>query len=235
MKKFFILMSAALVMLAAATSCDFLEVEGDGGSKNAVDLGLSVKWATCNLGASSPEQSGGFYAWGETKPKTSFGSMEGYKWSYPEKSSYGDVIYLRSKYNSSSNLGKVDNKTKLDIEDDAAHVKLGGKWRMPTRKECQELIDKCTWTLTSRGGVDGFEVKSKANGNSIFLPFTGFYGPIGNSNPDGSTLSHQNQGNLWVSDMDNNNTQSFYFKKGTPGSWWGTDCTQGLPIRPVSD
>ena len=141
MKKIITLFSAAFVLLSVTTSCEILEGGGDS-PKNAVDLGLSVKWATCNLGASSPEQPGDFYAWGETTPKAKFGSMEGYKWSYAEKSSYGDEILLFSKYNSQSNQGKVDNKSKLDIEDDAARAKLGGKWRMPTKKEFQELIER---------------------------------------------------------------------------------------------
>ena len=145
----------------------------------------------------------------------------------------GNPILLRSKYNSSSNQGKVDNKTKLDPEDDAARAKLGGKWRMPTRAEFQELIDKCTWTLTSRSGVDGFEVKSKVNDNTIFLPLTGFYSQT--DGYDGKTLHHKDQGNLWVSDMDNNFTVTCYFKKGKPGSWFGTSREYGMAIRPVSD
>ena len=233
MKKNSIIVLAALSLLGIAASCDTLVPEGgETDSKNTADLGLSVKWATCNLGASSPEQSGNFYAWGETTPKTQF-TWDNYKWTYEEKSSYGDIILLRSKYNSKSNQGKVDNKTKLDPEDDAARSKLGGKWRMPTKAEFQELIDKCTWTLTSRSGVDGFEVKSKVNDNSIFLPLTGFYSQT--DGYDGSTLHHKDQGNLWVSDMDNTNTVTCYFKKGKPGSWWGTGREQGMPIRPVSD
>ena len=231
MKKIVSFLLAACVLLAV-NSCEILSGGESGDTKGAVDLGLSVKWATCNLGASSPEQSGNFYAWGETTPKTKF-TWENYKWTKEEKSSYGDVILLRSKYNSSSNQGTVDNKTKLDPEDDAARAKLGGKWRMPTRAEFQELIDKCTWTLTSQSGVDGFEVKSKVNENSIFLPLTGFYSQT--DGYDGKTLHHKDQGNLWVSDMDNNFTVTCYFKKGKPGSWFGTSREYGMAIRPVSD
>lgn len=228
MKKILSLSLAAFVLLLLSTSCSgLLDTDSTGSPKNSVDLGLSVKWATCNLGASSPEQSGSYYAWGETSPKTAF-SWENYKWTKEIKSTYGDDILVRSKYNSASNLGTVDNKTRLDPEDDAAHVKLGGKWRMPTMAEFKELIEKCDWTLTTRSGVSGFEVKSKSNGKSIFLPFTGIYGP-------GKTHSHEDQGNLWVADMDGNNNASCYFKKGTPGSWWGTSREYGLAIRPVSD
>lgn len=231
MKHYITLIIAAFSFLAVTSCADIFE---DSGSKGAVDLGLSVKWATCNLGASSPEQSGDFYAWGEIKPKTAF-SWDNYKWTYEEKSSYGEVILLRSKYNSNTNQGKVDKKTNLDPEDDAARVKLGGNWRMPTKREFQELIDNCTWTLTTQNGVDGYEVTSKSNGNSIFLPFTGFYGPKGNDNPDGATLSHKDQGNLWISDMDGTSTVTCYFKKGKPGGWWGTNRECGMAIRPVSD
>ena len=232
MKKIITLFSAAFMLLAATTSCEILE---GGGSKDAVDLGLSVKWATCNLGATSPEQPGGFYSWGETTPKTSnFGSMEGYKYVKTKKSSYGDNILIYDKYYPDT------DKTKLDPEDDAARVKLGGKWRMPTIAEFQELIDNCTWTLTTRGGVDGFEVKSKVNDNSIFLPFTGMYGPSGGTiNPDGATLSHKDHGFTWTSDMGGSlsgyQLWSGYYKKGKPGGWWGIQRELGVPIRPVCD
>lgn len=225
MKKIITLFSAAFVLLAATTSCEILE---GGGSKDAVDLGLSVKWATCNLGASSPEQPGGFYAWGETTPKTVF-TKENYKYKKVEKSSYGDPITVYTKYYPET------DKTVLDPEDDAARVKLGGKWRMPTMAEFQELIDNCTWTFTSRGGVDGFEVKSKVNENSIFLPLTGLYGPLGSYNPDGATMSYKDHGFIWISNMNANQNWNGYYKKGKPGGWWGVLREQGATIRPVSD
>lgn len=234
MKKIITLFSAAFVLLLATTSCEIIE---GGGSKDAVDLGLSVKWATCNLGASSPEQSGGFYSWGETTPKTSFGSMKGYKWSYPEKSSYGDEIYLCSKYNSNSNQGKVDNKSKLDLEDDAAHAKLGGKWRMPTNKEFKELLDNCEMTWTTIGGVKGMEFKSKINGNTIFLPAAGMYGPKGNSNPSGSDLSEAGKsGYYWSSELASNSSQVATLRvQSNYHNVLSADRTQGITIRPVSD
>lgn len=237
MKKIITLFSAAIVLLSATTSCEILEGGGDS-PKNAVDLGLSVKWATCNLGASSPEQSGDFYAWGETTPKTKFGSMEGYKWSYAEKSSYGDEILLFSKYNSQSNQGKVDNKSKLDIEDDAARAKLGGKWRMPTKKEFQELLDNCEMSWTTQGGVDGMVFKSKINGNTIFLPAAGLYAPKGSMNPSGSILSETGRsGYYWSSELAGSGPgmtaalriQSNYH------NLLNANRTQGSSIRPVSD
>ena len=131
-----------------------------------VDLGLSVKWATCNVGATSPEEYGNYYAWGETEPKTTIYTWATYKWCN------GNDITL-TKYNTSSEYGTVDNKTVLDYEDDAARANWGGAWRMPTDAEWTELRENCTWTWTTKNGVNGYEVKG-TNGNSIFLPAAGY-------------------------------------------------------------
>lgn len=134
-----------------------------------VDLGLSVKWATCNVGASKPEEYGCYFAWGEVEPKAIY-DWATYKWAngsettmtkYCSESSYG-------------NNGFTDDKTVLDAEDDAATVNMGGSWRMPTVEEMSELIDGCTWTWKTKNGINGYEVKSKTNGNSIFLPVAGY-------------------------------------------------------------
>ena len=119
-----------------------------------VDLGLSVKWASQNLGAANPHKTGDRYAWGETAAKTSFA------WS---NYSFGETP---SKYNA------TDQKTILDPEDDAAAKELKDFWRIPTKAEWDELrsASKCTWTWTERKGVAGYEVKSKSTENSIFLP-----------------------------------------------------------------
>lgn len=111
-----------------------------------VDLGLSVKWAKCNLGAKAPEDAGDRFAWGETKTKASF-SFKNYKYR--------------------------DNPIRHSISltnNDAAYVSLGKHWKMPTKKEMQELLDKCTWSWKEVNGVKGYVVKSKVNGKSIFLP-----------------------------------------------------------------
>lgn len=128
-----------------------------------VDLGLSVKWAAGNLGANTPEECGVRYAWGETetKEKTDFTILT-YKWCLGTGLTF-------TKYNFNSDYGFVDNKTKLDAEDDAARVKLGGAWRMPTDDEIIELMSKCTCTYVLQKGVYGFLVKSY-NGNNIFIP-----------------------------------------------------------------
>ncbi len=125
-----------------------------------VDLGLSVKWATCNLGANAPEEYGNYYAWGETVTKAS------YSWSTYQYGTSGNYI----KYN------ETDEKTTLEAEDDAAAVNWGGKWRMPTAAEWTELYRNCAWTWIDNcngTGVAGFIVASKTNDNSIFLPAAG--------------------------------------------------------------
>lgn len=150
-----------------------------------VDLGLpsGLKWATMNVGATTPEGYGDYFAWGETKPYYTEGhsqddpctswetSKSGYNWeSY--KWCNGSYTTL-TKYCTSSNYGTVDNKTILELADDAAHVNWGGSWRMPTKAEQDELRNKCTWTWSTRNGIDGREVTG-SNGNSIFLPAAGY-------------------------------------------------------------
>lgn len=151
-------------------------IEGDtpnepsGGVENGhiwVDLGLSVKWATCNVGANTPEGYGDYFAWGETTTKST------YNWSTYKYCNGSDDSF--TKYNnSSSSLGTVDNKTTLELSDDAARANWGGSWRMPAFAEWTELREKCTWTWTTQNGVNGYRVTSKSNGNSIFLPAAGY-------------------------------------------------------------
>lgn len=139
---------------------------GTENSHEYVDLGLSVKWATCNVGANAPEEYGDYFAWGETEPKDYY-DWSTYKWC---NGSYDTP----TKYCTNSSYGTVDNKTVLDKEDDAAAVNWGGNWRMPTKTEQDELRHNCTWTWTTQNGVKGYKVTSKSNGNSIFLPAAGF-------------------------------------------------------------
>ena len=132
-----------------------------------VDLGLSVKWAGWNIGASSPEEMGGFYAWGETETKETYVAAN-YKY-YHE--GHRDQIIKYCCDNRGYN-GFKDGISVLLPEDDVATVKWGEGWRMPTSEEIQELRTKCKWTYITYKGADGWLVKAK-NGNSIFLPHTG--------------------------------------------------------------
>ncbi len=175
-----------------------------------VDLGLSVKWATCNVGALSPEEYGDYYAWGELEPKTRY-NWNTYKWCNDTKASI-------TKYCVKSADGKVDNKKHLDLKDDIAHVKWGGKWRMPTKAEQDELRKKCTWTWTTQGGKNGYRITSNKNGNSIFLPAAGYCynSALCYDGVDGSywssTIDTTNSGRAWLLDFntDDNLEYGYY-------------------------
>lgn len=130
-----------------------------------VDLGLSVKWATCNIGASSPEEYGDYFAWGETEPKEVY-VWSTYKWCNGSQNTL-------TKYCTNKEYGAVDNKITLELEDDAAHVNWGGEWRMPTKAELEELREKCTWMPAKINGVSGREITGP-NGNKLFLPYSGY-------------------------------------------------------------
>ena len=137
-----------------------------------VDLGLSVKWATCNVGANRPEEPGGYYAWGETEEKNEY-TWETYK--YGDQFYDSDEYYSMSKYCIDSESGTVDNKVTLELSDDVAHVKWGGNWRMPTKYEMYELFENCTWEWIPINGMRA----TGPNGNSIYLPATGLRYEVG--------------------------------------------------------
>jgi hypothetical protein len=119
----------------------------------SVDLGLSVKWAACNVGTTSPEGYGSLYAWGETSAKDDYFNEDNYK--YYSSGGYTDI---------GTDISGTDY--------DAVRANWGGHWRMPTSAEMQELCDSCTWTWTTQNEINGMKVTGK-NGNSIFLPAAG--------------------------------------------------------------
>ena len=128
-----------------------------------VDLGLpsGVKWATCNVGANSPEEYGLYFAWGETTGYTG------------EQVTSGVRAFTQDEYNAGPT---TSISADLTLEQDAAHVNMGGNWRMPTKTEEQELLDNCdgVWTDDYNGtGVAGSVFTSKVNGNSVFFPAAG--------------------------------------------------------------
>ena len=140
-----------------------------------VDLGLSVCWADCNVGADAPEESGACFAWGETTVKTYYSKIN-YKHmkAYPSENKWWYSKYA-DRIDQWDGASFKDGKTRLDPEDDAAHVNWGGSWRMPTKDEFVELFNNCEWTDTTRNGVKGYLITSKVPGytsNSIFLPCT---------------------------------------------------------------
>lgn len=153
------------------TSFDVSAQNGSIGGHEYVDLGLSVKWASMNLGAISPEDYGNYYAWAEISPKSSF-TENNYKWY--TSGSWSDLTRKITKYNTQAVYGPVDNKITMEFADDAANANWGGGWRIPNDNEIQELIDKCIWTYTTVNGIKGYSVKG-TTGNSIFIPLAGVY------------------------------------------------------------
>lgn len=153
------------VTITVSGSCEY-NLEYEKNAYEAIDLGLpsGTKWANMNVGSNSPEEYGNYYAWGEIKPnKASAYTLDNYKWL--DSSTSG-----MSKYN------KEDGKMTLDLEDDAAHVVMGGNWHIPSSAQCAEFLDNTTssWTNDYNGtGVAGMVFTSKANGNSIFFPAAG--------------------------------------------------------------
>ena len=192
-----------------------------------VDLGLSVKWATCNVGAEKPEDYGDYFAWGETEPK------ENYDWTtykyckgtnktmtkYCNNSSYG--------YN-----GFTDNKTVLDPEDDAATANWGGSWRMPTEAELWELRDQCIWTDTSQNGVNGYKVIGP-NGNYIFLPVAGYYWNDGSLFKGEGWIGNYRSSSLIVGDPTCAYGINFYSNSSSDIGIFYADRQYGMSVRPV--
>lgn len=164
---FFLFLISALVSFGLSTPVKGQSTSGFDNGHEWVDLELSVKWATCNVGALSSSDYGHYFAWGEAYTKSD------YTWGTLRYAS-SDSGKQFSKYNTDSNYGAVDNYTRLDWSDDAARVNWGGKWRMPTRAEFNELRSNCTWTWVSQRGIAGYKVTSNKNGKSIFLPAAGF-------------------------------------------------------------
>ena len=214
-----------------------------------VNLGLSVKWASFNLGASKPEEYGDYYAWGETEPYYSEGhsqdspcsswrsrtnpAISGYNWS-SYKWCNGSETSL-TKYNTISEYGStVDNKMVLEADDEAdddvAHVKLGDSWRMPTDAEWTELRNNCTWTWTTQNGIKGYKVTSKKYGASIFLPAAGYR--------DGTDLGTiGSDGSYWSSSLDTDGPSyacGVYFNSGNVYRD-RSNRYYGQSVRPVSE
>ena len=193
-------------------------------SDDYIDLGLSVKWARCNLGAASPEEYGGLYQWaGITNVKNTTESL-----SMPYK-----TLHL-TKYNTQEYDGIVDNKTTLDACDDPAAVTMGGSWRMPTEAEAEELINNCTFFQTTINSIKGIKLTSKKPGYTdkwIFLPAAGTQSSTGSPSFVGDFIIYWTSG-LYVSDCSRGvvlELDSGTFKK----MWWWRE--YGLPIRPVRE
>ena len=149
-----------------------------------VDLGLpsGTLWATCNIGATNPEDYGDHFAWGETEPKQVYDWLT-YKWGYYFQGGM-------SKYVTDSEYGMIDYKTELELEDDAASANWGPSWCTPSIEQLSELNDECSWEWTSMNGVNGY-MATGPNGNTLFLPAAGYYSEFGSNYSEGS------QGDYW--------------------------------------
>ena len=184
-----------------------------------VDLGLSVKWATQNVGASSPSDYGYHFAWGETRKK------DNYDWE-----TCFDCLDIMG---GSWGTYKISGKTSISSTSghDTARENWGGTWRMPTISEFNELCNKCDWTWTSKGGHNGYLVTSKTNGKSIFLPAAGWrtYTDWNDEGEDGC---------YWSSTLSSSNSslalELTFWSSGVRGEWISSrKC--GRSVRPVTD
>lgn len=186
-----------------------------------IDLGLpsGTKWACCNVGADKPEAYGGYYAWGETEEKTVYNDIT-YQYCTGEDTD-GDGLY--DKNCNYKNLGDDIASTHYDV----AHVKWRGSWRMPSQSQFTEIIKNCTFTWTTKNGVNGYQYTGP-NGGAIFLPATGFkWGD--------QLIEAGNTGSYWSSTQSQSDLQFAYFltilKNG--GGWIGARRRCGVAVRPV--
>ena len=190
-----------------------------------VDLGLpsGLKWASYNVGATTPEGYGNYYAWGETTTK------EDYSWATYKYANGG--LYKQTKYCNDASHGDngfTDNLTTLEPADDAAHVNWGGDWRMPTAAEWKELREQCTWTWTMQNGVKGYQVTGNTNSNSIFLPAAGY-------RDDTNLIGADSLGDYWSSSLrtdGSHRARELYFYSGSVRRY-GTPRNYGQSVRPV--
>jgi serine/threonine protein kinase len=194
-----------------------------------VDLGLpsGLKWATCNLGATSPEEYGDYFAWGEVTAK---GEYSTYNYRFQSRLNWIGEIKTLTKYNTRHQYGPIDGNDRLDPEDDAATVRWGKKWRMPREEDFKELLKYCSFVYTEKNGIKGQTITSKKNGNSVFIPNAGYIG-------NGQFCFRGSIGYYWSASLMSdypNNACTLYFD---------TDNTSlenhfrhlGLPIRPVTE
>ena len=192
---------------ATSSSSSLSSSMGASNGHDYVDLGLSVKWATCNLGASSPLDYGDYYAWGETSVKSIYTTQN--------SRTYGNSYY---------NCDMGGNEST-----DAARACWGSTWRLPTKAEAQELVDKCAWIWTKQGDKAGYQITSQ-NGNSIFLPATGF-------RYESLLDSAGEWGNYWTSSPNGSFASrafSLYFSAAGRDVGWSNRC-YGRSIRPVCE
>lgn len=222
------LLSVLVCILGIVTSCtqnnkNLSEVD----TTQWVDLGLpsGLLWATCNLGANSPEEYGDYYAWGETKPKSTY-DWSTYKYC---NGSYGQITKYCTNQRSGNN-GFTDNLTTLQAMDDISTQLLGTEARLPTKDEWEELIGGCTVEWITMNGVHGCRCTSNANGNSLFLPTAGCRYEYDNDLTDIFS-----EGAYWSSLLSSSNSNwAWAFRFNSTGSEMQyTPRYEGLSVRAV--
>ena len=202
-----------------------------------VDLGLpsGTLWATCNIGADSPEDYGSYFAWGdlETKGSYSWGNYQWMTkgkadWQYISKYTFADNQTAGCWYSGDTFIG--DNKTELEFADDAAFQLWGSQWRTPSKEQFDELINSAYTTIewTAQDGVTGCKITSRSNGESIFLPATGYFGSSGVS-------STETSGNYWTRTIGTSYCDRAYelFIRSQGAYCTVSDRYVGQSIRPV--
>ena len=226
----------------ASQECDASTVGGSIAKESqAVDLGLSVKWAPWNVGAKSAAEAGAYFAWGEVQAGKSSYDWESYYWIQDGKSDGQHITKYQTEDSQGENYDVLwydntntfigDGKTTLESSDDAAAVNWGGKWRMPTQAELAELSDKCTWEWKEEGeyatgSLAGYLVTGP-NGNSIFLPAAGYRwysGLLGSG------------GYYWSSELDSGYSyyaRNLYFYSGNRRAYYSRNRSYGMSVRAV--
>ena len=197
-----------LIFLTICASVFNIHAQNEINGHEYVDLGLSVNWATCNVGADTPEDYGDYYSWGEISTKTKY------------------------TFENSLTVGKNINDIRMNSKYDVAQTKWGDRWRMPTKEEMIELVNKCNWTwttLTDKSGnkVNGYKITGP-NGNSIFLPACGLY--------KGQSYSKRDGGFYWSSTpLEGSNYDSYYLKFSSNSyEMYEGFRHHGYQVRPVS-
>lgn len=239
MKKLIVFVFAMIVTFGSAWSQTLRrgDLNGDGevsladltkladiliGRHEYVDLGLpsGTLWATCNVGANFPEEYGDYFSFGETEPKSDY-TWSTYKWCEGTESTM-------TKYCLNEAYGTVDSLEFLALEDDAARANWGGEWRMPTKAQLNELTEEfMTWDFNANvNGVAGVLLTSRSNGNTLFLPYAGYY--------NGTTLiGKEHHAAIRGCNVTNANISSYrWWRTGDVVTFNGTRC-YGTTIRPV--